>query len=540
MDSRINRREFCKISALAGVAVLVAACSPKAAPSASKSTEVAKAPEDRQVGYQGEIVFYPQSLMPTSEIPNAAPNAVKREALKVLSQQWAAIHPGVTITFMPHPEGDYFAWLPAQIAGGTGPDIYWIWLGVCNQYANSGQAVPLDDYLELPNKHTPEDTSAWKYSFKDPFLTLAMNKHYGGIPIDLVATGVYANVDMLKQVGIDVKKEIVPELSSPKDWATMISWCQKLVDGGFLAMSAGMGVINQWWITGVLSDQFLHSWIAKYDLLNHQKNILTEFQQGILSQEEVVHAYYCMGLDVFAAPEVRDMFRVIADWCKYMPPGFASADYGQPMELFLTNKLGMVWDGSWSVGTILQDSRRKFEFTSFWLPPVTQATSEYVPDPPFLPIGVGGYGTISYALSPTTITKGCVDECVDWLMYLTTPDNNALIVNEVPSTIPSQKKAKSLPEVENLFVGETRFLAGGFHPVTSPYGWFGFQEGEWGNLLRREQTLYYLGEQGADSFFANLKSGGDFLSKGLIRGASIQYTKDGAWDLAQWKCQPAV
>jgi hypothetical protein len=123
---------------------------------------------------------------------------------------------------------------------------------------------------------------------------------------------------------------------------------------------------------------------------------------------------------------------------------------------------------------------------------------------------------------------------------MTTPDHDSTIVNEVPSMIPAHKKAKSLPEVENLFVGETRLAAGGYHPVASPYGWFGWQEDKWGDLLRREETLYFLGEQDADTFFANLKETGEPLAKELIRKVAIQYTKEGTWDLTQWKCQPAV
>ena len=48
MDSKVKRRDFLKISALAGVAVVVAACQPTATPTAaptvaSKATEVPKA-----------------------------------------------------------------------------------------------------------------------------------------------------------------------------------------------------------------------------------------------------------------------------------------------------------------------------------------------------------------------------------------------------------------------------------------------------------------------------------------------------------------
>ncbi|NLV75214.1 MAG: extracellular solute-binding protein [Chloroflexi bacterium] len=553
----LKRRDFLKLAALAGTAVIAAACVPKPAePTAAPKddgetkTEATKAPTakpeptkaeattaPKASEFQGEILFGVQGFMPTSEVENPDPKAPKREAMAVLRKEWQDIHPGVTIKFMQAPSGDYFSWLTTQLIGGTGPDIYWLWLSSLNQYSEEGKAVPLDDYLELPNKYTPEDSSPWKEHFKAPFLTFAKLNHWGGVPLDLVATGVYANIDMLKEVGIDLKIEIDPQLASPKSWAVMIDWCKKLKDAGYIAMSAGAGIINQWWITGVLSDQFLNGWLEKYDVLNYNKQVLEILQVGNLSQEEVVHAYHCMGLDVFKAPEVRAMFQLIKDWAQYMPAGFANPDFGAPMELFLTGGLGMVWDGSWSVGTILQDNRRQFEFTSFWLPPVTKESSEYAPDPVILPMGVGGYGSTTYGLNPTTIAKGAVDICVDWLMWITTPEHDEMIVNEVPSTIPSHKKAKSLPEVENLFVGETRLKAGGYHPISGPYGWFGWQEDKWGDLLRREETLYFMDEIDEETFFTNLKTEGEVLAKEVIRKAAIQYSDEGTWDLTQWQCE---
>jgi len=541
MFTRITRRDFLRLAALAGVAVTAAACAPAVAPTTEpKAGEPTEATTGGEVGFQGEILFGVAGYMPTSEQQNPDPDAPQREVMNVLRAEWEDLHPGVTIAFMQQPTGDYFAWLDTQLIGGTGPDIYQIWLSSLNSNADKGKAVPLDAFLEMPNKYTPEDPTPWKETFLPPYLTFAKVNHWGGIPIDLVATGVYANKTMMKEAGIDLDTEIDPNLSSPANWEVMLEWCRKVQDAGYIAMSAGPGIINQWWITGVLSDQMLNNWLQEYDVLNYHTDVMKQLQEGFISQEEVVHAYHCMELDVFNAPEVREMFRIIKEWAAYMPTGFANPDFGAPMDLFLNNELAMVWDGTWSLRTILRDDRRQFEFTSFWLPPVTKETSEYAPDPPILPMGVGGYGSTSYGLNPTTLRRGCVDECVDWLMYLTTPVNNETLVNEVPGLIPSNKKARALPEVTNMFVGETRLALGGNHPISGPYSWFGWQEDKWGDVLRREETLYFLGEQDADTFFAHLKTEGDVLAKDVIRNAALQYADDGRWDLTQWACQPAL
>ncbi|MCE5259093.1 MAG: substrate-binding domain-containing protein, partial [Chloroflexi bacterium] len=244
MDTKMKRRDFLKISSLAGVAIVAAACSPTAAPTtapttaaateapkateasateAPAATEAPKATEAPvETGFQGEITFYAQAYTPTSALANPDPDSPKREAMANYAKEWMDLHPGVTFTFHTGaPSGqDWYQWLGTQLIGGTGPDCFWIHLSNANAYADQGKVVPLNDYLELPNKYTPDDTTAWKMTFKSPYqTTFSANGQWGAIPLDLVSTGVYCNVDMFTSVGIDLKSGIVPELGSPKDWA---------------------------------------------------------------------------------------------------------------------------------------------------------------------------------------------------------------------------------------------------------------------------------------------------------------------------------
>ncbi|MCE5258429.1 MAG: hypothetical protein LLG44_05125, partial [Chloroflexi bacterium] len=194
----------------------------------------------------------------------------------------------------------------------------------------------------------------------------------------------------------------------------------------------------------------------------------------------------------------------------------------------------------WRVGSIMQDDRRKFEFSSFWLPPLTKETTPLAKDPPILPIGVGGYGSLAYAIHPKCIKEGKVDTCVDWLMYISTPEHDETIVNEVPSFIPANKKARSLPEVENLFVGETRLVAGAGHYWPSPMYWFSGEESKYTDTFKREMTLYLLEEQDLDAFMANVDAAAQEAIPSVIRTAAIQYSDTGSWDLTRWSCEPEV
>jgi hypothetical protein len=573
VDTKMKRRDFLKISALAGVAVVAAACSPTATPTMVPATAVpatavpkattaatavpTAAPKatvaptaaptvaPTKVGFQGEIEFYAQAYTPTSTQANPDPKAPKHEAMAVLAKSWMDLHPGIKFTFnQGAPSGaDYTgSWLNTQLIGGTGPDMFWIWLGTLNQFADDGKVVPINDYLELPNKYTPDDKTAWKNTFKSPFQTSFSPKgQWGGVPLDLVSTGVYVNVDMFKSVGIDLTKEIVPELGSPKDWATLIDWCKKFKDAGFFAFSMS-GYILEWWLQGVLGDQLFWALTPTFDKLNYHQLTPKAFQEGLISQEEVMMQYMCNNWKAFSEPATIEMFNIFKELTLYMPDGFVAADtmWSAAWDLYLQSKLAMFWDGSWRVGSIMQDDRRKFEFSSFWLPPVTKTTTDLAKDPAILPIGVGGYGSLSYGIHRKCIAKGDVDECVDWLMYITTPQNDETIVNEVPSFIPSNKKAKSLPEVENLFVGETRLVAGAGHVWPAVMYWFSGQETKFTDTFKRELTLFLLGEEDMNTFMANADAAAKDASPATLRTAAIQYSKTGDWDLTQWTCQPAV
>ena len=573
MDSKMKRRDFLKISALAGVAVVAAACAPTATPTAAptvapkataaattapkatavpttaptaapKATEVPKATEKPKVGFQGEIELWAEIYTPSSALTNPDPKAPKREAMAILAKEWMALHPGIKMTFFTAPTTT--GWIDISLIGGTGPDMFVTApLVLSSKYADDGKVVILNDYLELPNKYTPEETTPWKNTFKDPFLSeFSIKGNWGAIPLDLIATGVYCNVDMFKSVGIDLKKEIVPELGSPKDWATMISWCKKIKEAGYIAFYCGYFL--HWWLQGVLADQLFWQLTPTFDVLNYHANVPKAFQGGVVSQEELVHQYVCKGWKAFSEPATRTMFEIHKELFQYMPVGVEGLlTYAGQDELFLTGQLAMNWGTSGRLGQYMQDARRKFEFSTFWLPPVTKATTPLAKDPPILPAGVGGYGSKNYCINHKCVKKGNVEECVDWLMFISTPAHDEMIVNEVPSYVPAQKKAKSLPEVENLFVGETRLVGGSWagHPWKAPCYWGGGFEGlgsKYFDTFQREESLYLLGDNDLDTFMTNADAAFQVEAPDLIRAAAIQYTEKGDWDLTQWSCTPKV
>lgn len=559
MDKRkVSRRDFLRVAALATTGGLLAACAPKSPaaeeevktePTVAKEATVAKEPTATQApaaatpvpAKEVKLTMYAQTYTPTRVTMNPDPNAPQVTAIDDVANEWMELHPGVTLEFIQGPATDYHDWIVTQLIGGTGPDIFWRWLGSLNDHADKGQVVILNDYLDMKNKYMPDDPRPWKEHFKAPYQTTFSPKgNWGGVPLDLVSTGMYVNVDMLREAGIEFDEWIDPEIGSPKSWASFIEGLKQIQDAGFRACHPGPGVSDQWWIYGVLTDQLAWQWKETMDTLNYHELTPVEFQKGIVSQEEVNQRFWCEDWNPWQEQAIRDEFTIVNEWASFFPDGWSAEDLGQPYDLFSTGELCMYWDGTWQVGRLMQDDRRGFEFKSFWLPPVTKETSSVVQDPPLLPIGVGGYGSITYGINHKVAGEGNVDLCVDFLMFLTTPENDEKVVNEVPKFIPSHKDAKALPEVENMFVGETRLVAGAGHPVTNPVSWFGHQEIRWGDIFFREVVLYFLGEQDLDTTLDNLHKHGSDNATELIRMAAKQYTEDGNWDLDQWACKPDV
>jgi ABC-type glycerol-3-phosphate transport system substrate-binding protein len=538
------------MAAVAAAGGTIAACAPKSPevePTQAPAQEATQAPTEAPTeaptavpAKEVNLTFYAQSYTPTRVLMNPDPNAPQVTAMDTVVNAWMDMHPGVTLELINAPTGDYHDWIVTQLIGGTGPDIFWRWLGTLNDHADKGQVVILNDYLELPNKYTPDDPRPWKEHFKSPFQTRFSPKgNWGGVPLDLVSTGLYLNVDMLKEAGVDMEEWIDPELGSPKSWASFMEGLKQVQDAGYMACHPGPGVTDQWWIYGVLTDQLMWEWRETMDTLNYHELRPMEFQETMISQEEINQRFWCEDWNPFEEETTREEFRIVKEWSSTFPEGWTTETI-IPKDLFLMGELCCYWDGTWQVGSIMQDDRREFEFTSTWLPPVTKETTPVVADPPNLPIGVGGYGSITYGINHKVEDEGNVDLCVDFLMYVTTPENDELIVNEVPKFIPSHKDAKALPEVENMFVGETRLVAGAGHPVQNPVGWFGGQEIRWGDTIFRELTLYYLDEQDLDTTMENLYRHGSDNAEELLRQAAVQYSEDGNWDLEKWSCQPEI
>ena len=560
MPKLVSRREMLRVAGLMTGAAVAAACTPevvvetvikevekvvqetvivegesKVVEKIVKETVIVEKEPEQAAGFQGTIQMYAGTHIPRSADTNTDPNAPKRDALDTLAAEWMSEHPGITIEYIPVPSGNYHDWMNTQLIGGGGPDIFEWYLSPFHALADEGKAVVINDYLKMPNKYTSEDTP-WMDTFLDLEDSHSLKGNYGAVPIDLVSTGIYTNRNALEAAGIDFDAELNRELGSPDSWAAFMVWMEKLQESGIIPFAMGGSSIDWFWRT--LADQLGEPWIEQIDMLNYHEGVPIYKQEGFINQEEQQHAWWCLDWNIWELPETHEMYRIFREWSQYFQENWTARDSQNAYELFATGQAAMLWDGTWQLGGLLDDDRRDFEMVSFFVPPITQETSPVAQDPAVLPIGVGGHGT-SYGMNHMTLKRSNIDECVDYLMFVTTPENDELIVNEVPSMVPAVVGTSALPEIDNLFAAMERMVRGG-HPVRSLEYVFGRADGKYNDLWHRENELYFLDMQSLDVTMSNLVDICWTAAPADIRAAAIQYSDDGDWDLTQWECQPEV
>jgi len=110
--------------------------------------------------------------------------------------------------------------------------------------------------------------------------------------------------------------------------------------------------------------------------------------------------------------------------------GYLSLDPDAAYRLFVTGRAAMLYETSAKIKVLETDNLRQFEFGVFDFPRITQESSPYatgVSAP-----AVGGYtGAGSWTVAATTIEKGIVDQVIDWLMFITAPQNYIPLANDL-------------------------------------------------------------------------------------------------------------
>jgi ABC-type glycerol-3-phosphate transport system substrate-binding protein len=484
-------------------------------------------------GFHGTITFWAQTYTPAQaynpprSMKVTSTNPTPRRALLVLAQKWEKMHPGVHIKFVINNPSDPYTWFRTVLTGETAPDI--MWWQTDPRFTDEGKVVPLDKWVNKPNPYdnqpgNPDRGKLWKDTFQPPYKIVAQspNHHYSWVPMDLVSTGIYYNEPLLKKAGLN------PKGYRPATWAQWMKDMAKIKRAGIIPFCSDY-VPLQWWAWGSLGDQLMWRDVDKYEVLHYQPTHVP----GSLDEEEMVRAILKEGWLPSKDQGFRELMRVMKDWSQYWCSGWAVPATGpvaRDYQLFVTNKLAFMWEGTWVNAQLRNDPKRRFPVGTFYLPPITRATSSAAKNPPIKPKGVGGYGSLNFCVTKSAVNHGNVDLAVDFLQYITTPQNDSYVVNEQPQFVVAVKGAPDKSGLGHFFVGEKAMVKGFAYGINI----FGILNTKWSDKLVSVATEYFEGQRSLDSALHRLDMEARQQAQRELQINDKTKTKLGTWDTSKW------
>jgi len=381
--------------------------------------------------WKGEITMWSNSYTPN--VVRGTTSLPQLHALQTLADGYMKMYPGVKIKFVerPDPAADYKTWLVTQLAGGTCPEGVWGHATELEQYSRDKWFLDWMPYLEKPNPYI-QGNKAWYDIFSRKLVELrrSPNGALWSLPVDMVATIIFYNKDIFQQVGV----------KAPTTWKEFMDISQKLKDAGQtpLLFNAFISTHLSWSYRVFIS----HFYEKKMPLIDALKT------DDVVSAEEFARAVkkkIIAGTD----PEQKAVLALYPVWTKYWQKGFLT---DPTPGLFATGKVAMWWGGIFDLVPIMNDPLRKFQLGTFYCPQITAETSPLSTGAPMRMIG--GASGEQWAITKTAVDKKTVDMCVDWIQYLTVPDNINSVIQEARTAAPLIKGG-AVDEMFKPFLAES-------------------------------------------------------------------------------------
>lgn len=373
----------------------------------------------------GELSVYLQAYYDPANEPETS------EVARQIVAEYEKLHPDVTIKLVDNLPStqDSETFLAARMAADQSPDVMWQQFGTRNLRGSSWW-VPLNPYFDKPNPYIAEGTPGheqWSDSF--PGFVLAQTRAPDGnwyqASLDWVETGLYYNKTMFDDADIDPKNW--------KNWSDFTSDMRSLRDatgvdplGMFMKQQ---GWSNWWWA----DDIFLTaSWADQADSFYMEKYNDAERPWRQLAAEEIAKAIIDGKLDATDA-RMDDYLRMSKEFVELFPidyAGIPSADDLDP--LFFGEQIATVWTGSWK--SKLYANSTPFEYGITYLPPITTADTPHAQNTSYRVGGPSSAG--QYGIAQSAAKNGKLDLAVDFLMFVSAPQNFGQLATSYAGFIP--------------------------------------------------------------------------------------------------------
>lgn len=355
-----------------------------------------------------------------------------------IAKEYEAAHPGVKITLVANlPTGtDLEAWLAGRMAANQSPDIMWQQFGTRNQRGNTWW-VPLNPYLDAPNPYIAAGTPGhdkWSDSLPDYVIaqTRAADGNWYQVSLDWVETGLYYNKDLFSKAGVDP--------NSWKSWNQMVTEMKSVKEktntaplGMFVAQQ---GWSNWWWMDDMLltanwADKANDFYLDKYNIPG------IKFRQ--LSAEEMSKAII-EGKISATDPRMDNYLKMVKDYISLLPSDYAGIPNLDELDpLFYTGKVASVWTGTWKNAPYVKNI--PFNYGITYLPPFTK---DDAPGGQGTAYRVGGPSSAGqYGIAQSAAKAGKLDLAVDFLQFISAPQNFGRLAKSFGGFIPMVKGAEA-------------------------------------------------------------------------------------------------
>ena len=216
------------------------------------------------------------------------------------------VYPNITINFDPTNPPDYNATLRTQLEGGTAPDLFYLRsYATSRQLFDEGFLEPLDNLPGLMENFTEAARAPWATEDGEPY----------GVPFIAVSHGVYYNMDIFAELGLEV----------PQTWEDLLADAQAIQEAGYDPFANASG--DEWTIAEIVFMNIAPTFIGGY-----------EGRQAYLNGERCFNDEHAVAA-----------FQAIADIAPYLPDGQEALTYYDSQQLFLLGEAAMWLGGSWDI-----------------------------------------------------------------------------------------------------------------------------------------------------------------------------------------------
>lgn len=348
----------------------------------------------------------------TLSMNQSAANPYPYNTLEKLAKEWSDKNDKFEVVINRNSLNGMRSAITGLLDAGTAPDMLFQAGGVINDDLGKGWYVDLTPYFDTPNTYA-EGSPKWGdlYNKQELDGTKASDGKIYYACLDKVTVGLMYNADILAAAGITE----IPQTFS--EFKTCLQTLKAAKEAG--KINAEVYLHQGFWLEIFLNTSVYASKVKEFDLDGN----------GMVSAYELAKAQK-QGKWSYDDPEFAEFLDLCYLKASYYPENYLAYDTASKFakgQLAITDGLGN------NMRIAYRGLKNKLRISGY--PALDEAASEYGGHT--VVRGSAGLST-AYWVTNTAINKGqdAVDACVDFLKFLTAPENNSRMVNDLGFALP--------------------------------------------------------------------------------------------------------